>query len=103
MVVRLDVLRIGGETVCATGSDERRLVHAVSDTLTPDVERLAHSREVLLDVVEDTEVRQREAHGRATLGLPERLVPGFEVDVGRRSRGEHEVRGRDRTPTESPA
>ena len=59
------------------------------------VERLAHAGEMILDVVEDAEVRQREARRRAALRLPERLLPGLQVDVGRGRRREDEACGRD--------
>ena len=50
---------------------------------------------MLLDVVEDAEVRQREPCGRAQLGRRDRPLPRLEVDVGRRRGREDEPSGCD--------
>jgi uncharacterized membrane protein len=44
-----------------------------------------------LDVCEDAEVDQREPRGSAALRLRDRPLPGFEVDLGRRTGRQHEA------------
>ncbi len=50
---------------------------------------------MLRDVLENPEVGQGEARGSSALGLGDRLLPGDEIDVGRRCRSEYEARRGD--------
>ena len=90
-LVLVDELGVGLRDVVAGGCDERLLVHPVLDTLPPPLERLAQGAEMVDDVVDDTEVDEREPGGRAALDLRDRVLPRLEVDVGRRARRHDEA------------
>ena len=85
-LVLVDELGVGLRDVVAGGCDERVLVHPVRDTLPPALERLAQGAEMVDDVVDNTEVDEREPGRRAALDLRDRVLPRLEVDVGRRAR-----------------
>jgi hypothetical protein len=70
----------------------------VGHALAPAVERVAETREVLLDVIEDAEMGQCEPCRRPSLGRGDRLLPGLEIDVRWGCRSEHEARGGDPHP-----
>ena len=65
------------------------------DARRPGRDRRAQCAEVMVDVVEDAEVDQREPFGCQSLGRVDRPLPGLEIDLGWGKRREDEAPGRD--------
>src|SRR5688500_18614947 len=74
---------VGFFEVRSCSLNELSLVQALPDPLAPEPKLPAEAPQVVARLLDDAEVDQGEAFGRAQLEFVDRALPGVEVDLGR--------------------